>query len=347
MIVARDGAPFVKILDFGISKFDAERTGSLKLTTEGLVMGTPYYMSPEQVRGSSTIDARTDIYALGVILYECACGVRPFEAAAIQHLAVLIHEGKPVPLAQRRPSLPPAFYDIVSRAMAADRELRFESARALAHALAPLRTRFAGASSASAMSAPYSRVVVDTSTGAPRVTAGPGATAPIGVMPSTNAALAATMGPELSGGARKRSLAFGMSALGLLLVAGGIGVAFMRSARTSTPPSPPVAAAAAPEPPAATALLAPSTALSAMPVEPARARPAVSAAPTLAVAPAAEGPRRAPPAMSTPPAPMASAAPSARSLVPAVASAPAPAPSASAAKSHVDDNGLSRDNPFR
>ena len=138
-IEPRDGRPFVKILDFGISKFDEGRTGAPGLTKDGSIMGTPHYMSPEQVLGSASIDARTDIYALGVILYECACGVRPFEAASIQHLAVLIHEGRPIALEQRDPSLAGALCDVVRRAMAPDAQERFATAQALADALAPLR----------------------------------------------------------------------------------------------------------------------------------------------------------------------------------------------------------------
>ncbi len=223
IVTTRDGAPFVKILDFGISKFDAERTGTLGLTQEGLVMGTPYYMSPEQVRGASLIDARTDVYALGVILYECACGVRPYDARAIEHLAVLIHEGKPTPLAERRPSLPAAFCSIVHRAMAVDREQRFESARALAAALAPLRRRTLR-TPASHSDGP--RLVVRPS----RVTGEAPASGPV---PSTDAALAATMATGVVPGVSRRGPGLGVLAVaGVLVVAGG---AFMVTRFTKGP----------------------------------------------------------------------------------------------------------------
>jgi serine/threonine-protein kinase len=136
-VVERDHRPFVKILDFGISKFDPQLTGGeLATTREGASLGTPLYMPPEQVRGDKRIDARADIYALGVILYECLSGQRPYEAETLAHLAVLIHEGKAVPLSQLRPDVPPAFAAIVHRAMANRPELRFATARELADVLA-------------------------------------------------------------------------------------------------------------------------------------------------------------------------------------------------------------------
>ncbi|HEX3771057.1 MAG TPA: serine/threonine-protein kinase [Polyangiaceae bacterium] len=138
-VTSRDGRPFVKVIDFGISRFDEGRTGTPGLTKDGATMGTPYYMAPEQVRGAAT-DARTDVYALGVILYECACGRRPFEAPYVEQLAVLIHQGRPVPL-EHGSSLPRSFCDVVRTAMAVEPLRRFESARALADALAPFRVR--------------------------------------------------------------------------------------------------------------------------------------------------------------------------------------------------------------
>lgn len=123
-----DGRPFVKILDFGISKFDPQKTGGLQLTQEGAALGTPYYMPPEQIRGEGSLDARADVYALGVILYECLAGVRPFEAETLPHLAILIHTGQPKPITEHRPDLPPGFASLVHAAMASDRGQRMQSA---------------------------------------------------------------------------------------------------------------------------------------------------------------------------------------------------------------------------
>ena len=130
-----DGRPFVKILDFGISKFDQQKTGGLQLTQEGAALGTPYYMPPEQIRGEGSLDARADVYALGVILYECLSGVRPFDAETLAHLAILIHTGQPKPIAELRPDLPPGFAQLVASAMATDRGRRMHSADELRSAL--------------------------------------------------------------------------------------------------------------------------------------------------------------------------------------------------------------------
>jgi serine/threonine protein kinase len=134
-VTERQGRPFVKILDFGISKFDPNRSGELSVTREGAALGTPYYMSPEQILGSRAVDHRTDVYALGVVLYECLTRQKPFLAETLPMLTVLIHEGRYTPIGALRPDLPAVFGDIVARALQRQPEDRFQSARELASAL--------------------------------------------------------------------------------------------------------------------------------------------------------------------------------------------------------------------
>jgi serine/threonine protein kinase len=136
-ITSVGGKPFVKVLDFGVSRFDDLAPGEQKLTTEGTTLGTPLYMSPEQISGRVDLDKRSDVYALGVILYEAAAGKPPFDAASIAALAVQIHRGKPPSLKLLCPELPADFVAVVERAMHADRDMRFDDARQLFDALAP------------------------------------------------------------------------------------------------------------------------------------------------------------------------------------------------------------------
>jgi serine/threonine-protein kinase len=135
LFIVEGPEPLVKILDFGISKFDPALTGSPSLTTDGATMGTPYYMSPEQVRASGPIDAQSDVYALGVVLYECVTGKRPFEAETLPALVVLIHDGQYPPPSAVRPSVGKNLDYIVTRAMAREKTERFQSAADLAIAL--------------------------------------------------------------------------------------------------------------------------------------------------------------------------------------------------------------------
>jgi serine/threonine-protein kinase len=144
-ITTKDGRPFLKILDFGVSKFDPGLTGgALGVTQEGATLGTPFYMPPEQIRGDKHIDSRADIYALGVILYECVSGIRPFNADTLAHLAVLIHEGNPTSIADLRPDIPSRFAEVVHKAMARNKEERPASARELAESLAAFTPQVLG-----------------------------------------------------------------------------------------------------------------------------------------------------------------------------------------------------------
>ena len=115
---------FVKIIDFGISKFNA-LTGDMSMTTTGAVMGTPFYMSPEQAKGAAGVDARTDLYAIGVIMYEALTGRVPFEGTSFNDLMfkIVLSDAPPLP-----DSVPEDFRSIVQRAMSRDATHRFQSA---------------------------------------------------------------------------------------------------------------------------------------------------------------------------------------------------------------------------
>ncbi|MFT3837853.1 MAG: protein kinase [Myxococcaceae bacterium] len=125
----------VKVLDFGVAKLADGEADSAQLTKTGEVFGTPLYMPPEQLQARKDIDARADVYSIGVILYEALTGSPPYRADSYPALVLMIVDGKPKPLAEARPDLPPGLCAIVEKAMAANRDQRFPSAAALAAAL--------------------------------------------------------------------------------------------------------------------------------------------------------------------------------------------------------------------
>jgi serine/threonine protein kinase len=156
--------PTIKLLDFGISKVMAAGSGpteELDLTRTGMVMGTPYYMSPEQARGDRDLDPRVDIYACGVILYEALTGRRPFIAANYNALLLHILSGAPRPARDLRPALPSGFDPVIEKAMAREREHRYASALEFELALAALRDRHgAGAGLKSIVPPPPSSIEI-------------------------------------------------------------------------------------------------------------------------------------------------------------------------------------------
>jgi serine/threonine protein kinase len=128
----------VKILDFGVAQL---MTGDayMRLTKTGSIVGTPSFMSPEQARGEST-DARTDLYAMGVVLYCLLTGKRPFDGGDLAQILQAVRSEPAVRADVRRPGVPAELASIVERAMHKDPAQRYASARDMASALVAWRT---------------------------------------------------------------------------------------------------------------------------------------------------------------------------------------------------------------
>ncbi len=134
-----DGTDVVKVLDFGISK-TALAGSSFKeraASEAENVMGSPLYMSPEQIRGESTVDHRTDIWSLGVVLYEMLTGRPPFSGESISKICKQVLDGEPVKMAQFTPDVPNDLQVIVDRCLAKAPARRFQNVAELAIALLP------------------------------------------------------------------------------------------------------------------------------------------------------------------------------------------------------------------
>ncbi len=130
---AENGRPGgAKVLDFGISKLKMQEG---ELTAAGVFVGSPYYMAPEQIADSRSVDVRADVYSLGVMLYETFSGRLPFDAESLSQLFAKIVSERPRPLDELRPDLPPGLSDLVARAMEPEPKERFSTVRALATAL--------------------------------------------------------------------------------------------------------------------------------------------------------------------------------------------------------------------
>jgi len=135
-----DGSRIVKVVDFGISKLladEAQRGLNSKLTTTTAMLGSPQYMSPEQVRSARDVDGRTDIWSLGCVLFEMLANVPPFSAETVSAVSAMIVADKPPSLRALRGDAPPDLCKVVMRCLEKNRERRYRTVAALAEALAP------------------------------------------------------------------------------------------------------------------------------------------------------------------------------------------------------------------
>ncbi len=134
-----DGSPLVKVLDFGISKAaDTMRSQEQSLTATSAIMGSPLYMSPEQLRSSKNVDVRTDVWALGVILYELVAGQPPFVADTVTGLCATIAADPATPLRSVNPGISVVLEAAVMRCLEKDIARRYSTVADLAMALHPL-----------------------------------------------------------------------------------------------------------------------------------------------------------------------------------------------------------------
>jgi len=127
--------PIIKVLDFGISK--SQDSGSLNLTNTATMMGSPYYMSPEQMKSARDVDPRSDIWAIGVILFELLTGQLPFQGNSITEVVVSVTTSKVPNIRDLRSEVPVGLVEVIARCLERDPDRRFADVGALAKALVP------------------------------------------------------------------------------------------------------------------------------------------------------------------------------------------------------------------
>jgi serine/threonine-protein kinase len=212
-IARADGSASVKVLDFGISKVTTPGA-DMGMTKTSAIVGSPLYMSPEQMRSAKSVDARTDIWSLGAILYELLTGRPPFTGESLPELCVNIMNTAPAPMAATRPDLPPRLEAVVLRCLEKDRQNRYANVAELAVALAEFAPRQAKSSVER-----VAKVIQAAGISSANFRLPEGSVPP----PSKQAKTQASWGTTSPGGGSSRAPLFALLGVGALAV-GGAGV---------------------------------------------------------------------------------------------------------------------------
>jgi serine/threonine-protein kinase len=312
-----DGQLVIKVLDFGISKVTGASGASSpggSVTQTAALVGSPLYMSPEQMQAPKSVDALTDIWSVGIILYELLVGRVPFNGETVAEVAVNVATRLPPAIRDFRPDVPAELEAAIFKCLEKDRRGRYRNVAELALALAPFGPRRSRASVERISGIIQSAGLSASALSLPPSPQGPSTLVSAGTIPPVGR----TAAPRAARGRGRTVLVAVVGAVGLLLVAGLIGLRIFQppypraplppslESATGPSPGPPSAAAALPSGLATTALVNPQTPSSNPPAEatPLAIAAALDTATTTVTAPpppswSATHPHPAPPSVTT------------------------------------------------
>jgi serine/threonine protein kinase len=293
----RDGKQVVKVLDFGISKVDGP--GEQDTTKTGQMMGSPKYMSPEQMTSMRDADARSDLWSLGAILFDLLCGRAPFVADSTPRICALVLNADPPRPRALRPELPAELESVILRCLEKEPDRRYADVKAFAAALA----RYAPAPESSSTSAASAVVATRaaSASGAPVAEQTASTVAPaLPMQTPTSVAPASTVAAWGASGEGPQRASLGKRVVGVLVVLallGGLGVLYLPQRGRASAPVPasdaPAAVTVAAPAPLPAPSIAPGLSPSDLPDLDATAAPRASAA-RPAVTPVAKKPKASP-----------------------------------------------------